>query len=140
MQKYIKESPEEISWYFKKYWIFWMVQSVVLTEDEIWYVDTMCMILDPNDVEGDDDEAPKIALENGVSYALDVQTIQSIVQNISEQKRIYTDEELLEAFLYYYDNDAYIEQTVFDFRDTGELFMVRWNIETKNVEKREKGM
>ena len=94
-----------------------MVQSVVLTEDEIWYVDTMCMILDPNDVEDDDDEAPKIAL--------DVQTIQSIVQNISEQKRIYTDEELLEAFLYYYDNDAYIEQTVFDFRDTGELFMVR---------------
>lgn len=94
-----------------------MVQSVVLTEDEIWYVDTMCMILDPNDVEDDDDEAPKIAL--------DVQTIQSIVQNISEQKRVYTDEELLEAFLYYYDNDAYIEQTVFDFRDTGELFMVR---------------
>ena len=94
-----------------------MVQSVVLTEDEIWCVDTMCMILDPNDVEDDDDEAPKIAL--------DVQTIQSIVQNISEQKRDYTDEELLEAFLYYYDNDAYIEQTVFDFRDTGELFMVR---------------
>ena len=94
-----------------------MVQSVVLTEDEIWYVDTMCMILDPNDVEDDDDEAPKIAL--------DVQTIQSIVQNISEQKRVYTDEELLEAFLYYYDNDTYIEQTVFDFRDTGELFMVR---------------
>lgn len=102
-----------------------MVQSVVLTEDEIWCVDTMCMILDPNDVEDDDDEAPKIALENGVSYALDVQTIQSIVQNISEQKRVYTDEELLEAFLYYYDNDTYIEQTVFDFRDTGELFMVR---------------
>lgn len=40
---------------------------------------------------------------------VDVQLIQAIVQNISEQKKDFTDEDLLEAFLYYYDNDAYIE-------------------------------
>ena len=48
-------------------------------------------------------------IENGLSYALDVQLIQAIVQNISEQKKDVTDEDLLEAFVYYYDNDAYIE-------------------------------
>lgn len=82
-------------------------KALFLPEDEIWGIDTKCMILAPNDVE--DDEAPQIALENGLSYALDVQLIQAIVQNISEQKKDFTDDDLLEAFLYYYDNDAYIE-------------------------------
>ena len=84
-------------------------KALFLPEDEIWGIDTKCMILDPNDVEDEDDEAPQIALENELSYALDVQSIQAIVQNISEQKKDFTDEDLLEAFLYYYDNDAYIE-------------------------------
>lgn len=82
-------------------------KALFLPEDEIWGNDTKCMILDPNDVE--DDEVPQTALENGLCYALDVQLIQAIVQNISEQKKDFTDEDLLEAFLYYYDNDAYIE-------------------------------
>ena len=63
-------------------------KALFLPEDEIWGIDTKCMILDPNDVEDEDDEAPQIALENGLSYALDVQSIQAIVQNISEQKKI----------------------------------------------------
>ena len=83
--------------------------ALFLPEDEIWEFNTMCMILDPNEVESDDDEVPQAAIENGLSYALDVQLIQAIVQNISEQKKDVTDEDLLEAFLYYYDNDAYIE-------------------------------
>ena len=87
---------------------FEWANALFLPEDEIWCIATKCMILDPNDIE-EDDEAPPIALEKGLNYALDVQSIQAIVKNLSEQKKDYTDEDLLEAFLYYYDNDAYIE-------------------------------
>lgn len=49
-------------------------KALFLPADEIWGIDTKCMILDPNDVEDEDDEAPQIALQNGLSYALDVQS------------------------------------------------------------------
>ena len=41
------------------------------------------------------------------------------------------------AYHYLYKNATKIEQTIFNFKDTGELFMERRNIESKNVEERE---
>lgn len=41
------------------------------------------------------------------------------------------------AYHYLYKDGTEIEQTIFNFKDTGELFMVRRNIESKTVEERE---
>ena len=81
--------------------------ALFLPEDEEWNKDTEGMVLDPDDVEEDDD-IPKEAKERKLMYALSIQTIKSIIQNISQQKSEISEEELVEAYLFYYDNDAYI--------------------------------
>ncbi|WCF09238.1 hypothetical protein NDS46_04865 [Paenibacillus thiaminolyticus] len=82
--------------------------AVFLPEDETWSLDTQGAILDPDDVEDDSDEVPKFAKDNNLMYVLDIQTVKGIIKNISEQKAECTDNDLFEAFLYYYDNDAFI--------------------------------
>jgi hypothetical protein len=76
--------------------------------DKKWKLDTQCAVLDPNDCEGDA-EVPEFAAQNGLSYVLSVQQIQDIQANATAQRQGLTDQELFEAFLYYYDNDAYIK-------------------------------
>lgn len=83
--------------------------ALFLPEDEVWNGDTEGMVLDPDDVEDDDDEVPKEAKERKLIYALNIQAIQSIVQNVFQQKSKISVEELVEAYLFYYDNDAYID-------------------------------
>ncbi|WP_052339367.1 DUF7716 domain-containing protein [Gorillibacterium massiliense] len=82
--------------------------ALFLPEDETWDLDTRGSILDPDDVEDDSDEVPEFARKNNLMYALDIQTIKGIVKNAFLQKVKCTDEELMEAFLYYYDHDAFI--------------------------------
>lgn len=41
-------------------------------------------------------------------YVLSMQMIQSIVKSAKEQRTEVSEEDLVEAFLFYYDNDAYI--------------------------------
>lgn len=83
--------------------------ALFLPEDETWSLDTQAAIIDPDDVEDESDEVPKFARDNNFMYALDVQTIKGIIKNAYEQKAECTDEDLIEAFLYYYDNDAFKE-------------------------------
>lgn len=82
--------------------------ALFLPEDEVWNKDTEGMVLDPDDVESDEDDVPKGAKERNLMYALNIQTIQSIVHNVVMQKSKISIDELVEAYLYYYDNDAYI--------------------------------
>lgn len=67
------------------------------------------MVLDPDDVEDDEDDVPREAKEKHLMYALSIQTIQSIVSNLKQQMHDISENDLVEAFLYYYNNDAYIE-------------------------------
>ncbi len=83
--------------------------SLYLPEDAVWNLTTKGLILDPDDVEDDEDDVPKLAKDNDMIDALSIQTIQGIVKNAYEQKSNCTVEELLEAYLYYFDNDAYID-------------------------------
>lgn len=83
--------------------------ALFLPEDEEWDFESRCMVLDPDDVENDEDELPQQAAEKNLMYALGIQTIQSIYKNIYEQKKDFLKEDLMEAFLYYYDHDAYIK-------------------------------
>lgn len=83
--------------------------ALYLPEDEIWNKDTEGMVLDSDNVENDEDEVPKEAKEKNLIYALNIQIIQSIVDNSYQQKSKLSVEELVEAYLYYYDYDAYID-------------------------------
>ncbi|CQR56687.1 hypothetical protein JI735_29205 [Paenibacillus sonchi] len=82
--------------------------ALFLPADETWDLDTKGAIIDPDDVEDDSDEVPEFAKKNNLMYALDIQTIKGIIKNALVQKVECTDEDLIEAFLYYYDNDAFI--------------------------------
>ncbi len=85
--------------------------ALFLPEDEVWDNNTEGLIWDPDDIEDDEDELPKAAIENKLMYTLSIQSIQLIVQNARMQKQNISEDELLEAFLFYYDNDAYIDFT-----------------------------
>jgi len=83
--------------------------ALYLPKNEEWNKTTKGLIWDPNDVEDDEMDAPAPAIENGLVDALDIQTIQGIVYNAKEQKEKITVDELVEAYLFYFNNDAFIE-------------------------------
>ncbi|EPY12847.1 hypothetical protein [Paenibacillus alvei] len=87
---------------------FEWTDALFLPEDETWSLDTQGAVIDPDDVEDDNYEVPKFAQDNNLMYALDIQTIKGIIKNAYEQKADCTDKDLIEAFLYYYDNDAFM--------------------------------
>ena len=82
--------------------------ALFLPEDEVWNKETEGMVLDPDDVEDDVVDLPKEAIDNNLMYVLSMQMIQSIVKSAKEQRTEVSEEDLVEAFLFYYDNDACI--------------------------------
>lgn len=82
--------------------------ALFLIRDSMWTLNSECTVLDPDDVEDDADEEPKFAAENNMKYALSMQDLQSIVDNAYQQNPNCTENDLLQAFLYYYDHDAFI--------------------------------
>lgn len=82
--------------------------ALFLINGEKWTLDSKCSVLDPDDVEDDADEEPRFAIDNNLKYSLNMQEIQSVVDNANQQCDCCTESELLQAFLYYYDNDAFI--------------------------------
>ena len=75
----------------------------------VWDLDTICAVLDPDDVENEEDEEPKYAIENGLKYALSIQEVKGIIDNAFQQKDDCSEGDLLNAFLFYFRNDAFIE-------------------------------
>ena len=89
----IKEYPDECDLYMK---------------DEFpWSAATPCAVLSTRDLFPEED--PPFAVEKGLRHGLSVQQAQDMVSNAKEQKRQLTDEEIIRAFNYYYDNDAYVD-------------------------------
>ncbi len=82
--------------------------ALFLPEGEEWTLNTLGLVLNPDDVENDEDEVPLSAKEHSLICALSIQDIQSITDNAHQQKSDCTSEELLTSYLYYYDNDAFI--------------------------------
>ena len=83
--------------------------ALYLPHDEEWEVNTRCALIDPDDVESDDQEDPVTAAEAGLAYALDGGAVKGIYENVAQQRGLApTAEDLLVAFLYYYDNDAFV--------------------------------
>ncbi len=87
-----------------------------LPENEVWNVDTHGQIIDIdklNDDEVDEDEEPLIAQKKRLITTLDSGTIESIVSFAKGLECELTDELLLESFLYYFDNDAFLPHSGF---------------------------
>lgn len=82
--------------------------AVYLPVNILWDKDTYCATLDPDDSE-EQDEEPAFARQHGLRYALDVHIVQQIVENAKQQKPDVDIDSLIDAFLYYYNNDAFIE-------------------------------
>ncbi|WP_395682080.1 hypothetical protein [Dokdonella sp.] len=86
--------------------------SLYLPKDQPWNLTTPCLVRDPD---AEDAELSDAANDLGFDYVLNMQQVQSIVRNAQKQLVRITDEDLLRALLYYYDNDAYIT-----FRDADD--------------------
>lgn len=75
-----------------------------LPMDEVWQLETKCAVLAQSDLDG----VPDVAQQNRLSYALGISAVQDIVANAREQNAGVTLAQLLQAFLFYYDHDAFI--------------------------------
>lgn len=79
--------------------------ALLLPADEEWDEHTRCAVLPLSD---EDDEAPPFAAEHGLEYALGVYAVQAVVANARLQVPAPRDRMLVDAFLFYFDNDAFI--------------------------------
>ncbi len=81
-----------------------------LPPDEVWNADTPCAVIeiDPYD---DSDDDPAFARTHGLRKSLSVPQAQDVVRNAREQLGSPTAQQLVTAFLFYYDRDAFISFT-----------------------------
>ena len=94
----VLQSPADLPW----------DHALYLPRQENWTLDTECAVLDPDDVADDRDEAPQEALTRELKYALDIGTVQDIVENVGLQRQGADLELLLEALKYYWRHDAFM--------------------------------
>lgn len=96
--KYVLTNIDTFQWTF----------SLYSDRSSPFSLETDCLVYDPNDVESDEDELPKVVIELGLSDTLGIQDIQSIVENAKLQKPNASVGDLLSAFVFYMENDAFI--------------------------------
>jgi hypothetical protein len=75
-----------------------------LPMDDVWELETRCAVLAWSDLDG----VPDLAQQSGLSYALGIAAVQDVIANAREQIASVSLAQLLEAFLFYYDHDAFI--------------------------------
>ncbi|NLP51955.1 hypothetical protein [Bacillus sp. RO1] len=100
--KYLLNNANELPWN----------EYLFLPDDKNWSLDSICSVinwdeLDEDELE-DDGDTPKIAFDNKLIYVLDIATIQDIVNNANQQRPQCSAPNLFKAFMYYYNNDAFI--------------------------------
>jgi hypothetical protein len=76
-----------------------------LPANEVWDLQSRCAILSVSDADG----LPPEAIENQLAFALQIAAIQDVVANTVEQLGQPSDMQLLEALLFYFDHDAFLE-------------------------------
>jgi hypothetical protein len=85
-------------------------QALYLDMQRPWTEESHCAVLDPDDIEdADSDDDPEFAVRHGLRYALTISATQDIVDNAQQQKVQPSMSDLIQAFNYYYDHDAFIE-------------------------------
>lgn len=78
--------------------------SLYLPMDEVWGLETRCEVMASSESEERLENC-----SNGLSYAIQMEGVQGVVANAREQLAAPAMLQLLEAFLFYCDRDAFIE-------------------------------
>lgn len=74
-----------------------------------WSLTSKAVLEDPDDVDSDDPEAlPDSVGQEGCVYAISMQDLRGVVENLKAQTREPSDEALFSALMYYLRNDAFI--------------------------------
>src|SRR4051794_9206667 len=81
--------------------------ALFLPMDEAWTLDTPSIV---TDLDAINDPASEAINADGrtYQYALGIDTLIDVIVNAREQAKNVSRDEILEAFLYYYDHDAFI--------------------------------
>lgn len=82
--------------------------SLFLSGKHPFLSENSAMVID-QDKDEDPEEREKRLEEVGYRYALSISTVQEIVNNLKLQIENPTNDQLIEAFNYYFKNDAFIE-------------------------------
>jgi len=83
-------------------------ESLFLPMDEVWTLDTAAVVANLDEVGHLDSESIEMKGRR-YEYALGFDTLKDIVANAEHQTPDLKLEQLLEAFLYYYDHDAFVD-------------------------------
>lgn len=101
-EKYLKEG-ERALWDDSDWHLY-------IADDEELFLTTACCVTAPPDFDEETDEEiiPAFAVENGMEGSVLPEIFQDVICSALEQKREATNEELLEALNYYFDNDVFM--------------------------------
>lgn len=81
-------------------------EHVYMSNEGKWSLNSSCYIFNLNEL-ADDEEEPKFAVENNLRCVLSIGDIQDVVINMKQQKENCSEQDLFNAFMYYYENDAF---------------------------------
>jgi hypothetical protein len=80
---------------------------VLLPDDPKWNAQTSCAIVESDEI-ANPEEHP-LAVANGLTISIGTNEVRDIIYNAQEQIADATFDQLLEAFQFYLDNDAFID-------------------------------
>lgn len=83
--------------------------SVFTQKWKFWSLNTEAIIADPDSFEYDDDENPIEMKLKGYEYILSCDDISAICNNYIATHNTYSTNNLLQAFYFYLEHDAFIE-------------------------------
>ncbi|GGX64972.1 DUF7716 domain-containing protein [Saccharospirillum salsuginis] len=85
--------------------------ALFISKDKADWSESMpCMVLDPDDVDGDEED-PELAIKNNMKYAFEIAIVQDVISNAKAQldnKELDLSTKLV-ALKYYFDHDAFME-------------------------------
>ncbi|MEQ8819592.1 MAG: hypothetical protein RLY93_05060 [Sumerlaeia bacterium] len=81
--------------------------GLFMSFDTEWQLETECLVLDM--AECDDELRHSKAEDSGMQYVIGMDVVQSIALRLTNKDLMPDCQSLLGAFLYYYDNDAFME-------------------------------
>ena len=84
-----------------------------LPMEKPWSLDSKCLVLESEEVPPEEEDKPnagipQIAISMGMIQIMPITTVQDIIINAKEQSKTLSEKDFFEAFLYYYDNDAFM--------------------------------
>jgi hypothetical protein len=78
--------------------------TMYMDKISVWNLSSICILSEEEAI----DELPAFAKNNNVEDVFQLNTLKEISANLKEQVRNPSIEQLLDAFLFYYKNDAFI--------------------------------